>query len=200
MFEKESKMSTEERWNEVLGKCPCGDGTVRQEVISPNNMYSKGSRKVSLHCEKCLKAWDLHGRILTLRSSRTESDALQGQLSTIERDIVRVKDEVMSGYFTRQGIKTMKAEWEEMKRLGFYTESLGTFRSRMGSVATGNVYQFSGMNVDQGWLMDQAGLTTAKARLEDLYKKEAEARAALKEARGRIVKKLVDDLAPEDPK
>src|SRR5262245_5036293 len=112
-----------------------------------------------------------------------ESETAQTTLSRIRRQILWIKDEVMVGYFTRKGIKTMKAEWEEMRRLEFYKESLVTFRNRRGSVSTGNVYQFSGMNVDEEWLMEQAGFTNAKARLEEQYRLEREAGTALKTAR-----------------
>jgi hypothetical protein len=187
-------MSTEERWDHDIAKCPCQQGTIREYVASPDNSYSPTQRTVTINCDKCSQEWELSGKTLTLKSSTREAEQIRRQLSGIERQIRRIKDEVLYGYFARMGIKTMKGEWEEMTRLGFYKESLATFRNRRGSTATPTVYQFAGLEVDEGWLMKEASITNAKDRLEEQHKQESKTKLALREASAKIVRKKISEL------
>ncbi len=187
-------MSTEDHWTSELGKCPCGAGTVSEDVVSPDNMYGKTTRKVAINCTKCSQEWELAGRTLTLKSSKENLNTLVKQLSAIEREIARIKDEVIAGYFTRNGIGTMKAEYEDMQRLGFFAGSLQTYRNRRGTVSSPPVYQFLSMDVDGDWLMNQASVTTAKTLLEGQHEKRAEIKKDIEKSKSNIVRKSLSDM------
>jgi hypothetical protein len=159
-------------------------------------VYSKTTHSLSISCHKCSHDWDLHGFTLPGKSSREEWNRLRKQLSAIEMQVTRIKDEVLAGYFARKGIKTAKAEWEEMKTLGFFTGSLPTYRFPSGDDRLSPGVDVRGEEVDHDWLMREAGATNAKARLEEQERKVAETCRAAEAAQARIERVAISDLEP----
>lgn len=61
-------MSTSEKWTVKYSQCPCGQGKIRDHVVSPDNAWSRPSHSYELACDACCREWvlideNLHNRV-----------------------------------------------------------------------------------------------------------------------------------------
>jgi hypothetical protein len=87
-----------------------------------------------LECTECSKEWRLEGREFVkigsdraLKQAREERLKLAGELQLIANDVADSYFSVVRTY------ASIKAQWEELRRLGLFNDSLGVFRQRVRS-------------------------------------------------------------------
>jgi hypothetical protein len=126
-----------ERWKNEVGPCLCGKGKVVEHVAESESVWLASnwrSSSLELQCPACAEAWRLEGSEFVRIGSDRELLRIRSERSRLDGELQQIAKDVVEGYFaTERTFPSMKAEWEELRRLGFYGESLPIFRKRKRS-------------------------------------------------------------------
>lgn len=126
-----------EHWTNEVGPCLCGKGKVVEHVTESESVWLASnwrSSSLELQCSACAKVWRLEGAEFVRIGSDREVLRIRAERSRLDGELQQIAKDIVEGYFaTEKSFPSMKAEWEELRRLGFYGESLPIFRKRKRS-------------------------------------------------------------------
>jgi hypothetical protein len=123
-----------ESWTNILGPCLCGKGRVVEHVTESDSVWlasNWSSSATELECTTCSKEWRLNGAEFVRIGSDREVIRIRQERSRLDGELQQIAKDVVDAYFSMaRSYPSMKAEWEELRRLGLYGESLNIFRKR----------------------------------------------------------------------
>src|SRR6266851_202103 len=122
-----------DRWSEVVGRCPCGKGSVVEHVTESDHpwiMNHLRSRNTVLECSICSKEWHLSGSEFVQIASEREVERIRQEKMAMELELQNIATDTVNAFFEIHSYPSMKAEWEALRKFGLYHGSLRTYRNR----------------------------------------------------------------------
>jgi hypothetical protein len=87
-----------------------------------------------MECATCSKEWRLEGHEFVRIGSDREVTRIREERSKLDGELQQIANAVVDAYFSvARTYLSKKAEWEELRRLGLYRDSLDMFRKHVRS-------------------------------------------------------------------
>lgn len=176
-------MSTSEKWTNPY-PCPCGGGHLLEHVDSPDNPWSRTTRKYELACEPCATNWTVVDDELRSRSAyeallnaHSRKREVEGELKSLGQ--VLIDHVVGAGRFSEP-----KDEYRFLKEAGVCLEGPIRFkRARERGIFPGKMCNPL-LGID--WLLGQLPAGADAARMNELNALRTQLEAQLITARAEM--------------
>jgi hypothetical protein len=173
-------VATTEYWYHELGPCTCGQGEIKESVVSPDHPRGGGSCTTFIACDCCRGEWRIQGRHL-IQVACEEAKPLAEEQSKPHRELNGTGQVAVNDCCSAR-CKTRKAEWEEVTPLGMFSASQATYLKRRRELPTvGAIVQG---HVELDWIVANAPSEPQQVRAQEISQ-AAEVEASLRATGGR---------------
>jgi hypothetical protein len=180
-------MSTSETDILTIGSCPCGAGTIKEYTVTQDNPFSKWIKYFEIKCNICASEWRIeHDHYLVLKSSEIEYNSARKSEESAYNQLHNFVESLVDDYFCIFAVRSKKAEWAEMCRLGITSLSYANYlKSSKGKTPGQASYGLGNL----AWLTKLAEKQSLDEKLCNLLSVHNKAKQATEYAAKKIVRK-----------